>query len=94
MKMTKEITTYCPKCNTHTKHGVKVYSKGSGRGIGLNIGTRRRNRKLLGYHGKIKGPTPVKKVSKRQKVLLKCIKCSYITERVMGTRTKKKLETT
>jgi large subunit ribosomal protein L44e len=92
MKISKEITTYCPKCNKHTPHTVKLYSKGPGFGVGLNIGNRRRKRKLKGYHGKVKGQATRKKMSTRQKTLLKCKVCNYTVERVFGTRTKKKLE--
>ena len=92
MKVTKEITAYCPKCNKHTQHSIKLYAKGPGFGIGLNIGNRRRKRKLLGYHGKVKGQATKKKISTRQKTLLKCKTCGYHVERVFGTRTKKKLE--
>ncbi len=92
MKIPKEINAYCPKCGKHTIHIVKPYVKGSGFGIGMNIGNRRRKRKLKGYHGKVKGQAIKKKVSQRQKVLLTCKDCGYSVERVLGTRTKKKLE--
>ena len=92
MKIDKEISTFCPKCNKHTTHAVKAYSKGSGFGIGLNIGNRRRIRKLKGYHGKVKGQAIKKKVSQRQKVIMKCKVCNFGVERVLGTRTKKKIE--
>jgi large subunit ribosomal protein L44e len=94
MKIGKEITTFCPKCNKHTVHAVKLYSKGPGFGIGLNVGNRRALRKRLGYHGKVKGQATSYKNSKRQKTLLKCKECGYTVERVLGTRTKKKLEIT
>jgi large subunit ribosomal protein L44e len=94
MKVPKEITIYCPKCNKHTLHTVRLYSKGPGFGIGLNIGNRRRMRKLRGYHGKVKGQATRKKISTRQKTLLKCKTCGYMVEKVFGTRTKKRLEIT
>ncbi len=90
MKMVKEINAFCPKCNKHTQHSVKLYSKGPT--SGLSMGTRRAMRKRTGYFGKVKGQASVIKVAKRQKVLLECKECHYIVERVMGTRTKKKLE--
>lgn len=92
MKVPKEITTYCPKCDKHTLHTVKLYSKGPGFGIGMNIGNRRRMRKLKGYHGKVKGQATKKKLSTRQKTLLKCKECGRVIEKVFGTRTKKRLE--
>ena len=90
MKMIKEINAYCPRCNKHTMHTVKLYVKGTN--SGLDVGTRRAERKRTGYHGKVKGKASVKKLAKRQKVLLVCKECKYKVERVMGSRTKKKLE--
>ncbi|MCL4379480.1 MAG: 50S ribosomal protein L44e [Candidatus Marsarchaeota archaeon] len=90
MEMVKEIRTYCPKCNKHTVHTVKLYSaKGDSH---LGMGYRRRQRKLKGYVGHVKGQATRIKASKRQKVLLECKECHYTVERVIGTRTKKKLE--
>ena len=92
MKVPKEIMAYCPKCDKHTAHTIRLYSKGPGFGIGMNIGNRRRMRKLKGYHGKVKGQATKKKLSTRQKTLLKCKECGRVVERVFGTRTKKRLE--
>lgn len=90
MKISKEIRVFCPKCNKHTTHKVKIYSKKQE--SGLNIGNRRRARKLKGYIGKVKGAATSKKAGKHQKAMLECAECGYIVERVLGTRTKKKLE--
>ncbi|ASI14245.1 50S ribosomal protein L44e [Candidatus Mancarchaeum acidiphilum] len=90
MKVPKEINTYCPKCDKESTHTVKFYTQ-KPRG-GLSVGTRRSERKRKGYFGKVKGQATVKKVSKRQKAILKCKVCSYSVERVFGNRTKKKLE--
>ncbi|MCL5007533.1 MAG: 50S ribosomal protein L44e [Candidatus Marsarchaeota archaeon] len=92
MEIEKEVKTFCPKCNKHTVHSVKLYSKGPGFGIGMNIGNRRNVRKRKGIKGKVKGQATMKKISKKQKTLLKCKVCSYTVEKVFGTRTKKKLE--
>lgn len=92
MKVPKEIKAYCPKCNKHTPHTIRLYSKGPGFNIGMNVGQRRRLRKLKGYHGKVKGQATKKKLSTRQKTLMKCKACGYNIERVFGTRTKKRLE--
>jgi large subunit ribosomal protein L44e len=92
MEIEKEVKTFCPKCNKHTVHSVKLYSKGPGFGIGMNIGNRRNVRKRKGIKGKVKGQATMKKISKKQKALLKCKVCSYTVEKVFGTRTKKKLE--
>ncbi len=90
MKIVKEINTFCPHCNKHTLHTVKLYSKGPT--SGLKIGNRRAVRKRKGYIGKVKGQATVKKLAKRQKVLLICKVCKYTVERVVGSRTKKRLE--
>ena len=90
MKIVKQIRTYCPKCNKHTAHKVKIYSKKQD--SGLNMGNRRRERKLKGYTGKVKGQATVTKVAKRQKMLLECNECHYVVEKVFDYRTKKKLE--
>jgi large subunit ribosomal protein L44e len=90
MKIVKETNTFCPKCNKHTPHVVNIYSKKPE--LTFNMGKRRRERKLQGYVGKVKGQAKVKKVSKKQKVILECKECKYSVERVIGTRTKKKLE--
>ena len=92
MEIEKEVKTFCPKCNKHTVHSVKLYSKGPGFGIGMNIGNRRNVRKRKGIKGKVKGQATMKKISKKQKALLKCKVCNYTVEKVFGTRTKKKLE--
>jgi large subunit ribosomal protein L44e len=90
MKMSKEIKTYCPTCNKHTNQTVKLYAKKPE--SGLSMGTRRAERKRTGYIGKVKGQAKVKKISKHQKVILICKTCGKGTERVIGTRVKKKLE--
>ena len=90
MKMAREINAYCPWCNKHTPHTVKMYSKGTS--TGQDMGTRRAERKRKGYVGKVKGKATVKKLAKRQKVILVCKECKHSVERVIGSRTKKKLE--
>ncbi|MCD6279207.1 50S ribosomal protein L44e [Candidatus Micrarchaeota archaeon] len=92
MKFPKEINTYCPFCKTHTVHKVKLYSKKGGTGRSMAKGTRKHDRKLKGYGGKRKGMKTPKKQGKRQKVILTCTVCKKKHERVLGTRTKKKLE--
>lgn len=94
MKIQKEIMTYCPWCNKHTTHVVKqvVSPKPQNPSRGLSVSNRRRERKLKGYIGKVKGKTPKKKLSNRQKVTLQCKDCHKSVERVFGNRTKKKLE--
>lgn len=90
MEISKEIKTYCPKCNKHTIHTVKVPSKGPARS--LSVGTRRYERALRGYVGKVKGGKTVKVLGKRQAVLLQCNECRYSITRTLGGRTRKKIE--
>ncbi len=90
MEVPKEIMTYCPKCNKHTMHSLVVWSRKAQRG--LSVGTRRHNRKIVGYVGKVKGKNIVKKLSKKQLALLKCKTCSFTVKRIMGARSRKKLE--
>ncbi len=90
MKFPKEIRVYCPNCNLHTVHKVKVASKGRART--LAIGTRAHNRSLEGHGGKRAGEKTVKKQGKRQKLMLECSKCKKKQEKVLRGRTKKKVE--
>lgn len=90
MEIARTMRTFCPRCGKHTIHTVKIYSKGPT--SGLKIGNRRAVRKRLGYVGKVKGKASVKKIAQRRKVLLICKDCKYTVERVMGSRTKKRLE--
>lgn len=90
MKISKEINAYCPNCNMHTPMIVKVASRGKQRGLGK--ATRRHNRAIKGYIGSVELKIHPKKLGKRQKVVLECTKCKKMTERVLGNRTKKKIE--
>ena len=90
MKIKPEINTYCPKCRKHTKHKAKLAKKGSARSMAR--GTRKHNRKLGGYGGKVAGEKSVRKMGKRQKLVLQCTECKKKHERVVGGRTRAKLE--
>lgn len=90
MKYPKEIRTYCPYCNLHQLHIVRLASRGKART--LAVGNRKHERSLLGHGGKRAGEKSVKKQGKRQKIMLECQKCKKKHERIVGTRTKKKLE--
>ncbi|MBI2079884.1 50S ribosomal protein L44e [Candidatus Micrarchaeota archaeon] len=90
MKFPKEVRAYCPYCNAHKKHKVKVASKGSART--LAIGNRAHQRSLMGHGGKRAGEKTVKKQGKRQKLMLECTECKKKTEKVVGSRTVKKIE--
>ncbi|MGC8567845.1 MAG: 50S ribosomal protein L44e [Candidatus Micrarchaeia archaeon] len=90
MEVPKEMNTYCPKCNKHTLHTVSLYSKKPENG--LEKGTRKHERKLKGYVGKVKGEASRKKTSRKQKLMLKCKECGYTIERVLDFRANKKVE--
>ena len=90
MKYPKEVNAYCPKCLKHTSHKAKLVSKGKARPMA--IGNRKHERSLTGHGGKRAGEKTVKKQGKRQKITLECSVCKKKQERVIGTRTKKKLE--
>ncbi len=90
MKHPKNINAYCPKCRKHTSHKAKLASKGKARSMAL--GNRRHNRKLMGHGGKRAGKVPVRKQGQRQKIMLTCSVCKKKHERVVGSRTKKRLE--
>ena len=92
MKIKPEIRTYCPFCRKHQVHKVKASSKGGGTGRPLAIGNRRHARKLTGYGGKVAGKVTVKKQGKRQKLMLTCVVCKKKHEKVMGSRTRNKIE--
>ncbi len=90
MKIAGEITAYCRFCNKHTKQSVRPYTKKQT--SGLSIGTRRHNRAISGYVGSVEPKIHPKKLGKKQKVMLKCASCGKVTDRVIGMRTKKKIE--
>jgi len=90
MKIQKVITTYCPRCNKHTEHTVRMVSKGPQRA--LSKATRRHNRAIRGYVGSVEPKIHPKKLGKRQKVLIECKECKFTIEKTFGGRTKKKIE--
>jgi large subunit ribosomal protein L44e len=90
MKYPKEIRTYCPFCKKHVLQKVRVASKGAARSLAW--GNRQHHRKLKGYGGKRAGEKTVKKQAKKQKIVLTCTQCNKKQERIIGGRTKKKIE--
>lgn len=90
MKYPKELRTFCPFCNGHTKHKVKIASKGKMRTLAK--GQRSHLRKLKGHGGKRAGKVSVKKQGQRQKLMLECSKCKKKHERLLRGRTKKRVE--
>jgi len=85
--------TYCPKCRKHTDHKVKVTTTKIKPGRTMAWGTRRHERKLAGYHGKVKGKAKVKKQGIRNKIMLECLVCHKKHERTISGRMKRKAET-
>jgi len=92
MIVPKEKKTYCPKCKKHTVHKVKVSTSKYKAGRTLAWGTRKHERKLAGYHGKVKGKAKVKKQGIRNKIMLECSVCKKKHEMVVSGRMKKKAE--
>ena len=90
MKFPKEVHAYCPHCRKHTMQKVKTASKGRARTLAK--GNRAHNRQLMGHGSKRAGEKSVKKQGKRQKVILTCPECKKKSERIVGGRTKKKIE--
>jgi large subunit ribosomal protein L44e len=90
MEYPKQIRSYCKYCKKYTLHNVKIYTKKPERS--LAIGNIRHERKIKGYVGKVKGRVAVKKQGKRQVVILECTVCHKKTQRVVTSRTKKKIE--
>lgn len=90
MKIEKELMAYCANCNKHTKHTVKLYAKKPEQW--MNVGRRRHERAIKGFVGSVEPKIHPKKLGKKQKVILQCQVCKKSSERVIGDRTKKKLE--
>lgn len=93
MKAPKTLKTFCPKCNTHTVHGLSMYRKGHDRPMAA--GNRRSlTRKRKGYGGQ-RDPRQIKtaKTTKKATILMKCAKCGYKLVRVFGRLRKLELTT-
>ena len=87
MRVPKQLTTYCPRCRTHTPHSVTLYKAGKRRS--LAEGERRYRRKQGGYGSKRKPEQKrFAKVTKKVTLKLKCSKCGYISHR-KGIRLKR-----
>jgi len=55
-------------------------------------GQRSHERKLEGHGGKRAGKVSVKKQGQRQRLMLECTQCNKKHERLIGGRSKKKIE--
>ncbi|MEM4699352.1 MAG: 50S ribosomal protein L44e [Candidatus Nezhaarchaeales archaeon] len=87
VKVPKAITTYCPKCRTHTEHSVSLYKGGKRRALAQ--GERRYAAKKRGYGSKRKPEQKrFAKVTKKQALKLTCKQCGYTYQR-KGIRAKK-----
>ena len=92
MIVPRTMNTFCPSCNKHTEHKVKVTTSKIKPGRTLAWGTRRHERKLAGHHGKVKGKVKVKKQGIRNRIMLECTACHKKHERTISGRMKKKAE--
>ncbi|MFQ5405884.1 MAG: 50S ribosomal protein L44e [Candidatus Micrarchaeia archaeon] len=92
MIVPKKVNGYCPYCKKHTSHNVKVSTTKIKAGRTLARGTRKHERKLAGFHGKVKGKAKVKKQGIRNKVMLLCSVCKKKHERIISGRMRKKAE--
>lgn len=90
MKFPNEVNAYCPNCRKKTLHKVRVAAKGRARSMAW--GNRQHERKIRGYVGKVAGEKPVRKQGKKQKVILECTVCKKKHEKIVGKRTKKRIE--
>jgi large subunit ribosomal protein L44e len=88
MNAPKEITTYCPKCQSHQVHTVSLYKAGKRRALAK--GERHHElREKKGYGGQ-KFPRQRKfaKTTKKQTLRLKCKSCGFMRHK-KGIRLKK-----
>jgi len=88
MNTPKEITTYCPKCQSHQAHTVSLYKAGKRRALAK--GERHHElREKKGYGGqKFPRQRTFAKTTKKQTLKLKCKSCGYMRHK-KGLRLKK-----
>jgi len=74
MKMPRNITTYCPKCKTHTKHEMEHVKKK--RASELKWGQRRFRKVMKGYRG-FPRPKPEGREKPTRRIYLRkrCLEC-------------------
>lgn len=84
MKVPRSLNTYCPRCRAKTEHRVSIYRRG--RESALRKGARHHEWDLHGYGGQ-KFPEQRRhaKTTKKQVILLRCVKCGYTLQR-LGVR--------
>ena len=81
MKIPAKMRTFCPNCNKHTPHNVKI-EKAKQRGGGMNQGSRRAERwtSRIGNHGRysrrpIASRNMTTKTTKKVDLRLTCGEC-------------------
>ncbi len=87
MKIPKEISDYCKKCNKHTEHKLKQFKSGKARAMAS--GQRKNVEKKRGYKGKYQFPAKVKKQNKKGAFLAECSVCKTKHYFVIPKRMKK-----
>ncbi len=91
MKLPSAIKTYCPYCNAHKEHTVRLARKGKERS--MSRGRRKYEAVKAGYGGSPRTPKKeVYKVGKRTIAVLTCKTCGKKHQKVYGARTKRKVE--
>ena len=91
MKIPKNVKRYCPKCQKHTEHKVKLGKVGGKRGT-LKAGQRRHERRagVKGYGGSPQPKAAEKaKTSRRTPFIYTCTVCSKSTHKQRNIRAKK-----
>lgn len=91
MKVPQLIKTYCPSCNKHTEHDVRLNKKGKERT--MTEGRRKYKAVKAGYGGSPRTPKKdVYKVGKRTVLILRCKVCKKGHQKIYSARTKKPVE--
>ena len=88
MKIPKEISDYCKKCDKHTLHKLKHFKSSQARG--LSRGQRRNVEKKKGIKGKYQFTATIKKQNKKGVFLAECTVCKAKHYFVIPKRMKKK----
>jgi len=91
MKLPEVMRTYCPHCNKHTEHDLRLGKKGKERT--MTMGRRKYIEVKKGYGGPPRTPKKeVYKIGKRPLIILTCKECKKKHQRVYSARTKKTVE--
>ncbi len=91
MKLPKVMRTYCPFCEKHGEHEVRLSRKGK-EGT-MKRGRRQYERVKAGYGGSPRTPKKhIYKIAKRTVLVLKCNTCNKSHQKSYRARTRKKVE--